>query len=144
MRQCHSRAFNWSLYLFPWQQPESIREACHFDVACAVSSGLAALRCACTVLEVWKEFIKHIKCSNVIAQCECECLWGCWSAQRAGWKVNCIQEFPGQGTLESWPSRPCPFLIAFCVCCLLWRLREREYICGQNSLTWRCLGKNLM
>jgi len=33
---------------------------------------------------------------------EYECLWGCWSTLRVGWKVNGIQEFPGQGTLESW------------------------------------------
>ena len=32
-----------------------------------------------------------------------EYLWGCWRPWRAAWKVNGIQEFPGQGTLESWP-----------------------------------------
>jgi len=25
-------------------------------------------------------------CSDVLVECECECLWGCWSAQRASWK----------------------------------------------------------
>ena len=39
----------------------------------------------------------------IACRSECECLWGCWSAQRAGWKVNGIQEFPGQDTLQSWP-----------------------------------------
>jgi len=34
---------------------------------------------------------------------ECECLWGCWSTRRACWKVNGIQEFPGQVTPQSWP-----------------------------------------
>jgi len=30
---------------------------------------------------------------------ECKRLWGCWSSRRAGWKVNGIQEFPGQKVL---------------------------------------------
>ena len=34
---------------------------------------------------------------------ECECLWGCWSARRAGWKVNSIQKFPGpRGVYIQW------------------------------------------
>jgi len=54
-------------------------------------------------LEEIKEFIKHSECSVILASwSECECLWGCWSTQRAGWKVNGIQEFPDQDTLESW------------------------------------------
>ena len=48
----------------------------------------------------WKEFIK----SSVwlASWSDCECLWGCWSTRTAGWKVNGIHKFPGQGTLERW------------------------------------------
>ena len=60
-----------------------------------------------------------------------------WSAQIAGWNVNSIQEFPGQGTLGFWY-----FIVLdttrFCVLAnilnsmLQSRYYEREYICGQN------------
>ena len=57
-----------------------------------------------------------------------ECLLSAW---RAAWKVNSIQEFPGQGTLESWPFSilgPTHFHTS---------CNFREYICGHNSLTER-------
>ena len=68
----------------------------------------------------FEETLQHLKRKKaetvelwVASWSECECLWGCWSAQRAGWKVNSIQEFPGQVTLQKltfWHSRPHPFL----------------------------------
>jgi len=45
----------------------------------------------------WKELIKHIECSDVLVECE----WLVAVCRNKGWKVNSIQEFPGQGTLES-------------------------------------------
>ena len=46
----------------------------------------------------WKELIKHIECSDVLVECE-------WlvAVSRKCWKVNSVQEFLGQGTVESCP-----------------------------------------
>ena len=78
---------------------------------------------------------------------ECECLWGCLSAWRAGWKVNGIHKFPGQGTLESWPFGilgPAHFVLARILDSRpQFRACEREWICSQNSLTQKWAGKSI-
>jgi len=58
--------------------------------------------------------------------------------EHAGWNVNRIQEFPDQGTLESWPFGilgPPIFVLDWILCVLPAVKAEREYICAQDFVT---------
>jgi len=71
----------------------------------ALSRGLAVLWCGHAVL--WRNPSWNQK--KKACWSECECLWGCWSAWRAGWKVNGVPWPKYSRKLIIWHSRPHPF-----------------------------------